>query len=581
MIMKNFIYLLICLLGLCNTVFAQDEKELYAQGKKYFIEQRYDLACDVFGRLVAKDDHAFSESASFYLALSHYKADRKEKAKDLWLELAFLVPNWEKIEEVYFWLSAYYLEQENTVGRQRYLDKIGDAGILKDALALDKTPTDMNPHQDSSAREKSDSTWLSNFIISAQKNNYSAQEIASLLGVPNSTRKEQYKVAVLLPFMFESLADHEQTSKNKFVMDIYDGIKYGLAKLASEGINIEIYPYDTKKTEEVTLRILNKKEVQNMDLIVGPLYQHTTKLTAEYCAKNKIPQLNLLSTDLTSCKYPYSYYFKPSRSTIASKIFKYVRTQEQEDTLKKASIFYQKTPKDQQIAEAYKAILEANDYTIAMFMGLEKEEAQKIGEIIGEKVEIIIDSVEHKDSIELHHPEISIRTRKAYGEDGDEDYYETLVLKKEDIGHIMISSSSPSFGASIISALEIRDDSILTIGDQKWLNPRVNNIPQLARQNIILTNSYYVSNRVNYDAFVRGYVKKYKEYPDQNAIIGFESIYTFGKILHKYGRNFGPGLLTGDKITGNIYEGLKFDFHPDNQIVPIIKIINSQFIKVN
>ena len=59
---------------------------------------------------------------------------------------------------------------------------------------------------------------------------------------------------------------------NKFIMDLYNGMRIAINHLDSLGVNIKLYPYDTKRDPNVVKDILKSSSFNKMDLIIGPLY---------------------------------------------------------------------------------------------------------------------------------------------------------------------------------------------------------------------------------------------------------------------------------------------------------------------
>lgn len=101
-----------------------------------------------------------------------------------------------------------------------------------------------------------------------------------------SVFKETYKIALMLPFMFEKndaeMAKilklgqvREMYPTTKIAFEFYQGFMVAVDSLKNAGLNAEIFVYDTKKDTAVLGRIMSKNEFNDMDLVVGPLYPNT------------------------------------------------------------------------------------------------------------------------------------------------------------------------------------------------------------------------------------------------------------------------------------------------------------------
>ena len=99
--------------------------------------------------------------------------------------------------------------------------------------------------------------------------------------------KNRYKIAVLLPFMFDNLESTRRVERNKFVMGLYQGILDAASQLNSQSEYLEIFPYDTRRNPEITKEILDQPELSSMDIIIGPLFPAPSKVANDFVLKIK------------------------------------------------------------------------------------------------------------------------------------------------------------------------------------------------------------------------------------------------------------------------------------------------------
>ena len=108
---------------------------------------------------------------------------------------------------------------------------------------------------------------------------------SSLALTPSLDQKETYKVALILPFMFDK-NDKEMTKSlkvgeeremyplTKVCFEFYQGFRLAADSLTKAGFKVQIVIFDTKKDTNEIVRIFQKPEMQNVDLVVGPLYDN-------------------------------------------------------------------------------------------------------------------------------------------------------------------------------------------------------------------------------------------------------------------------------------------------------------------
>ena len=91
---------------------AQDPKRQYRNAKEFFTEEKYDLAMESFKPLLSYDkENPYSEYASFYYALSAMRKNYHAVAKDMFLQIKKLYPEWDQLNEVNFWLAKIYFDR--------------------------------------------------------------------------------------------------------------------------------------------------------------------------------------------------------------------------------------------------------------------------------------------------------------------------------------------------------------------------------------------------------------------------------------------------------------------------------------
>lgn len=129
-----------------------------------------------------------------------------------------------------------------------------------------------------------------------------------------SVNKEKViQIAFLVPFMLNQ--DKLDPSVERFV-DFYGGALMAIQEAKEKGISLEIYTYDTEKSEERITTVLSKPELKNMDLIIGPAFSNQVSLVADFAKVNKINTLIPFSSKVPEIESnPYLFQFNPGSDT--------------------------------------------------------------------------------------------------------------------------------------------------------------------------------------------------------------------------------------------------------------------------
>ena len=91
------------------------------------------------------------------------------------------------------------------------------------------------------------------------------------------------KAAVVLPFNTDGTGTRDEQVR---MVEYYEGFLMAMDSLKKQGISIDLYTYDSGKTDSSVNKILNKAEMKNMDIIFGPAHPEQVKPMAEFAQKH-------------------------------------------------------------------------------------------------------------------------------------------------------------------------------------------------------------------------------------------------------------------------------------------------------
>jgi LysM repeat protein len=123
-----------------------------------------------------------------------------------------------------------------------------------------------------------------------------------------TTLKDEYNVALLLPFMFAKNdiemskilkigQTREMYPTTRIAFEFYQGFLLAADSLKKAGLNLNLYIYDTAKDTAKIAKIMASDEFKDIDLVVGPLYKNTIAFTAKKCKERNIRIVLPFKTD--------------------------------------------------------------------------------------------------------------------------------------------------------------------------------------------------------------------------------------------------------------------------------------------
>ncbi len=562
----------------------------FTNGKELLKLKKYALAMQAFKPLTSEfEDNPYEKMASFYYAVAAYHDNQPVVARSMFQQILQKHPGWKKSDEVNLWLANIYMESGDYFKGLDYALKIKDKKIAESAEGLkgkylnylDYNQLDSlykaHPSDRSIAVSLADKIaelpmsaqdrFLLESIVIEHKLDKSKYRIVEHL---ESEKKDKYQVAVMLPFMFDEIKSNPKHLSNEFVIELYEGLLIGAADLKNSGIDISLHLYDTKKDSVTTKSLTMLEELKFMDLIIGPLFPGPVKVISDFAFKNQMNMINPLSSNSKIIgSNPFAFLFMPSRETKARVTADYLADR---FVNKNAFVFYGKSERDSVLAYSYKQEIESKGFNVCHIEGIAKEDAKSILDILTNTVTVEFDASEFDSLLVDDTMEGNLRiTEKDY-----------LVLQPDSIGHVFIASNDPSLVANTITGLETRGDTIALIGSERWLDQRVISIGGLDRLDTYLIAPTFVNKKnQKYDKLKSIYMESFNSYPQRYFYIGYEVIMTIGKLMNSSGNLFQFDRGINDFIPGEIFQGLTFGANNCNQIVPIVKFINSEPVVVN
>ena len=582
--MKKIIIITILLI-VSNNLISQSPYSNFLSYKKLFNEKKYSEL--VTKELSIKKSDQFYPYVEFYRSISLYKINKKKESLSLFKELIKEYSEWTQIDEALYWAIIIELEFNNIDNALNYYSKINDNGILDNLYKyLDPEINKITSFsilknwREKYPRNLVVAKYYGRKLLKEYLDDDALDEIKDLLEIiPKKdlfrSGNKKFTVSVLLPFMYTGYDNNNFIKNNSFVLDLYYGIKYAYQNLGIESENIIFKSFDTKRDPDVVRKIISSGELDNTDLIIGPLYGKPIEIIKQFCLENKILMINPLSSNsMIISDNNYSLLFQPSLETISSSAASYASTKY--NTNKNVIIFYENNFQDSLIAYNYQKNIERDSFKVIYSKSVSLEDSRLILDSLSSTYEEILNDSLYDTLKNIS--ELVIKDGRGIEDlDTTYKYIDKFYIENDSIGHVFISSKNSLFASNIVSAVDIREDTIPVLGFDQWLDYNVIAVDQFENLKISMVSpSYHYKGSDIYRNLKDFFIRETGRKLTMNFIYGVELMNMIMKINSEYGDFFQFGIRNESLIKGVISTGSYFGQFNDNQIVPIIMIKDSE-----
>lgn len=207
----------------------------------------------------------------------------------------------EKKQTMFRIRKMYDISEEELVKLNPQLQgrSLREGDVLKIPVKKDSTDTKKSKHTEDQ--------------ISKQKEITTSEVTAP----PIRAQKRHFRIAFLLPFML----DQKNESADSRFVEFYSGALLAINQAKTKGRTIEVFTFDTEKTDLKVMEILNDTIFKSIDLIIGPAYSNQVSLVCDFARANRIPAIIPFTSriyDLESNEYIYQ--FNPGQETELSRL---------------------------------------------------------------------------------------------------------------------------------------------------------------------------------------------------------------------------------------------------------------------
>ncbi|MCP4520370.1 MAG: outer membrane protein assembly factor BamD [Cytophagales bacterium] len=519
----------------------------YNRAKDLYDAQQYPQAFQAFKELSEPHkNNVFETHARFYTALSAYQQENYPIAEVLFKQFVQKYPDWKQKDEAVYFLTEIAFLEKNYGEAFSYLKQIENEDTKADALNMKKyfvQQIDSIAILKKYEQELKDKD-IAETLAKRLDKRYNTIENKLLLeyliqdyglnreNYPYGTfrkneKKHEYNIAILLPFMNNIEKGYRKSAR---FYELYEGIKLATDSLLHRGIIINLYAYDTQKDTSRVHEILNHKEMQEMDLFIGPVYPKTSAIMKQFATINQINYVNPLQND-GNLIYETDYVYL-SKSSCEVKGKNFAEFANYSFPKRDVVVFYGGKEKDSVLASSYIAHLDSVDKRVVCFKEITKRNVKDIRNILN--------NVDDKN-----------------------------------LSHIFVSSSEKLVGATLMSAIEGNNIMAPVIAPSKWLEIEVLEYEQFRRHQFHFDyDDYHYLLDTNVAKFRNAFQERMSLKPGiyskkTDAYYGYETMFFFGQMLYKHGHLFNEAIKNEEDYKGLI----KMHYHRTNanNISPLLR----------
>lgn len=158
--------------------------------------------------------------------------------------------------------------------------------------------------------------------------------IYCLLSFCGSAQNPIHKIGIFTPLFLDSAFDEGNNYRYekqfpKFLnpgLEFYEGVQLALDSLAKEGVQLEVFIYDTRSVKEPLEKQLEKAASDSIELILAYATPQESWNIANTARSNKIPYINVnLPNDAGIVNNPYFVMLNSSLQTHLDRIYRYIQ----------------------------------------------------------------------------------------------------------------------------------------------------------------------------------------------------------------------------------------------------------------
>ena len=371
------------------------------------------------------------------------------------------------------------------------------------------------PHQQTTESEQQATTPKQEEIVPVLTIPTNEDLFTELKNIPQDIA--QIKTAVILPLMLEDSISSDQGK----MVEFYEGVLLALDSLKKQGVSVDLHIYDSGDKWTSIQPILNKPEMREMNLIIGPVHDSHIEEAATFAKENGIrlvvPFARQVDAVFTN---PYVYQVNTPQSYFYSEVYDHFFMQ-----FPAPNVLFFESPdeKDDELIDGFKRELSYRNmpYTV-----------------------LLADTATNKDTI------LTVL---------DTERKNILMMTSEKSGSL--NNMIPVFQLLVRDTAATKFD-ISLFGYPQYQVYTTNHLASFYEIGTYFYSSFYTNNllpeaKAFHQKYRRTYSKEIANRYPKYAILGFDIAYYFLKGMHLYGTDIDSRL--GEMKYTPLQTGFKFE----------------------
>lgn len=327
--------------------------------------------------------------------------------------------------------------------------------------------------------------------------------------------KDLYKVAILMPFYTNRLRTGENAELDPNSLksvEFYEGVKIALDTLSKEGLNLHVHVFDCRDGMERLEELLAREELQQADLIIGPVADDQLRRVVAFAEERNVPVVSPFNpkeniVEQSRCLIQVN----PSYQVHCNRIVKFLESLKSKNPRVLVMGLAQDSARIEQLQQAYALMMNDENARLPQSISGKAGTSMK-GVLSGSGLNIVI--------------------VPSYRE---ETYIYNVLRELQGM------YDKPAKGKN--------NENIIVIGMPQWKYFENVSIEYYENLNVHLTTEFFVDESLRENAsFIRNYAALYGMPPREFGFVGFDLMLYFGRMLKKYGTAF-PDYLTKEVDT--------------------------------
>ncbi len=337
---------------------------------------------------------------------------------------------------------------------------------------------------------------------------------------PKYTHKPFYNVALVLPFYTDSFttADSKIYAPSQIATDYYSGVLLALDTLKQKGLSIKLHVFDSYPESYLDVLVKGSK-LSKMDLIIGPVFNSSMKVMAQFGLEAGIPVWSPFSpAGNIAVQNPFFYMANPRIVTHAHNMIEYVT-----DSFKNANLItlYQFSDLEKEFLEVYRNHIKEYNHQLSLTL----IDSLKVNPQYKTRPLVLTEKFIENHSSGL--PKISKNEIEAL-----------LVKGKPNV--LIIPSMKTPFVLNVLRELySLTDEYDITLVGTPTLGNDVDlQINYLNALKAHYSNSFYLDTAFYQSNYYHKYVKRFGTEPSDYAVNAYDQMFFLGTMMKEFGTSF-------------------------------------------